>query len=254
MRIIVSLLALILMISAAAAQSVSDNVPPFAADSAPEKAPAASAPPTATAPVDPYTVTDVNADVTADNASHARDQALMQAERSAYAQLCTRMGATDNEAKLDDATIESLVQSFEVQSEHLSSVRYIGVFTIQFKPQAVQKRIVKAATAAADAGETPPAPAVAPAKPMPTGPLSHMMIGVQADSLASWMQIKRRISTLSQVATIETLDLGRGISHIDLAYAGSIPDLQKALSDQGLVLRQAPTGAWEIYDGSMIER
>jgi hypothetical protein len=190
--------------------------------------------------------------VTADTAAHARDQALLQAERAAFTQLCARMGAPDSAAKLDDATLESLVQSFEVQSEHLSAVRYIAVFTIQFKPLSTQKKIGKAAPASTDANETPPV--VVEAKPMPQGPLSHVLIGVQADSLASWMQIKRRISAAAQVANIETLDVARGLSHIDVAYAGSMPDLQQSLTAQGLVLRQTPIGVWELYDGSMIAR
>ena len=31
-----------------------------------------------------------------------------------------------------------MVQSFEVQDEHSSSVRYIGTFTVQFRPNAVR--------------------------------------------------------------------------------------------------------------------
>jgi hypothetical protein len=259
-----SLLALIFVVSAAEAQSVSESLPPFAAANEPEKtptpppapSPTPSAVPPAVVVTDPYTVTDVNADVTADSAAHARDQALMQAERDAFTQLCTRMGAAEGAAKLDDNALAALVQSFEVQSEHVSPVRYIGVFTIRFKPLSVQKKIGKsAAPVPADAADASAAPAVViEGKPMPQGPLSDVLIGVQADSLASWMQIKRRLNAVPQVARINTLDLGRGLSHIDVAYSGSILDLQQALIAQGLVLRQTPTGIWELYDGSMVTR
>lgn len=252
--ILLPFFALILAVSAAQAQSVSEDMPPFAAETEPEKAPTAP-PQSPTVPSDPYTIADVNVDVTADNAAHARDQALMQAEREAFTQLCARMGAPASTTKIDDDSLAALVQSFEVQSEHLSAVRYIGVFTIRFKPLSTQKKIGAAAAVptATENSDTPP-PVVVEAKPTPHGPLSHVLIGVQADSLASWTQIKRRINAVPQVADIETLDLARGLSHIDLAYAGSIMDLQQALTAQGLVLRQTPAGVWELYDGSMISR
>lgn len=86
-----------------------------------------------------YTVTDVAADVTADNAAHARDQAVAKAQRTAFEQLVDRLGApADVSKKLSDDDISTLVKSFEVQDEHRSAVRYIGTFTVEFKPNAVK--------------------------------------------------------------------------------------------------------------------
>ena len=86
-----------------------------------------------------YVVTDVAADVTADSAAHARDQAIAQAQRSAFNQLLDRLGANSSVAtKLSDDDLSTLVKNFEVQNERTSSVRYIGTFTIQFKPNAVR--------------------------------------------------------------------------------------------------------------------
>jgi len=86
-----------------------------------------------------YEVTDVAADVTADSAAHARDQAVAQAQRTALQQLLTRLGANAQLAgKLGDDDIATLVQNFEVQNERSSSVRYIGTFTVQFRPGATR--------------------------------------------------------------------------------------------------------------------
>ncbi len=200
-----------------------------------------------------YTVSDVNADITADTAAHARDQALMQAERSAYTQICAKLNAPDSATKIDDDSLSALVQSFEVQSEHLSAVRYIGVFTIRFKPAALQKKLGKYLLAANDAAGNNPLSPDAP-KAQPTGPLSHLSVAVQTDTLASWTQIKRRLNAAPQVARIDMIDLGHGLSHIDLSYSGSINDLQQALTSQGLILRQNGINIWEIYDGSMVPR
>lgn len=86
-----------------------------------------------------FEVNDVVADVTAANAAAARDQAIMQAQRDALGQLLTRLGAdTALAAKQNDDQLARLVQGFEVQQERTSAVRYIGTFTVQFKPQAVR--------------------------------------------------------------------------------------------------------------------
>jgi hypothetical protein len=87
-----------------------------------------------------FQVADVGADVTAVSAAKARDQAIMQGQRSAFSQLLGRLGVSPSiAAKLSDEDIATLVQNFEVQSEHSSSVRYIGTFTIQFHPNAVRR-------------------------------------------------------------------------------------------------------------------
>jgi hypothetical protein len=91
-----------------------------------------------------YEVTDVAADITADSAAHARDQAIAEAQRSAFEQLLTRLGADSSLAgKLTDDDIATLVQNFEVQNERTSSVRYIGVFTVHFRPMATRDWLAK---------------------------------------------------------------------------------------------------------------
>lgn len=84
-----------------------------------------------------YIVNDVAVDVTADSAAHARDQAIIQAQHSALGQVAERVGADPSVAtKISDDDLATLVQSFEVQEEHTSAVRYIGTFTVQFRSAA----------------------------------------------------------------------------------------------------------------------
>jgi hypothetical protein len=86
-----------------------------------------------------YEITDVATDITAESAVHARDQAVKQGQRAAFEQLLQRLGADPAlGAKLGDDDIAALVQSFEVQNERSSPVRYIGIFTVQFRPSAVR--------------------------------------------------------------------------------------------------------------------
>jgi hypothetical protein len=254
-----SLFVALSLASVAQAQSISQNLPGYGSSPLPDvstPAPAATPNPTV-APADPFTVTDVTADVTADSATHARDQALMQAERAAYVQLCSRMNVPESAAKLNDNGVAALVQSFDLQSEKVSALRYIGVFTIRFKPQSVQRKLGKYVPAGADAnGNLIPGGSgvIVDAKPGPAGPVSHLPVAVQTGSLAAWTQIKRRLTSMPQVVRVDTIDLGRGVSHMDLLYSGSVDDLQTAMSGQGFVLLQGPMGDWELADGSMVPR
>lgn len=103
-----------------------------------------------------YSVSDVAVDVTADSAANARDQAIMQAQHLAFAQLLTRLGADASiSERQDDNAIASLVQAFEVQQERSSAVRYIGTFTVQFKPNAVRNLLNKSGKEFSDARSKP---------------------------------------------------------------------------------------------------
>ena len=91
-----------------------------------------------------YQIQDVAVDVTADSASHARDQAILQAQHAAFETLLARLNADVGLAEKEgDNNLAAIVQGFEVQEERISSVRYIGTFTVQFKPGAVRNFLGK---------------------------------------------------------------------------------------------------------------
>jgi hypothetical protein len=77
---------------------------------------------------------------------------------------------------------------------------------------------------------------------------------VDTPSLAVWGQIKRRLTMVPQIARVDTIDLGRGVSHIDLVYNGTIDDLENAVTTQGFILRQGLSGDWDLADNSMVPR
>lgn len=117
-------------------------IPAFAPAGAQNSAPSAAV----------YNVSDVAVDVTADSAAKARDLAIQQAQRTALGQLIERVGADPNvAAKLSNDDIATLVQNFEVSGERASSIRYIGTFTVQFRPQAVRNFLNMKGTAYNDA-------------------------------------------------------------------------------------------------------
>jgi len=113
---------------------------------------------------DLFMVTDVDADVTANSAAQARDQAITEAQHTAFDQLLDRLGVDKSQvAKLSDDDLATLVQNFEVQNERTSSVRYIGIFTVQFRPNAVRTFL----------GNHLPSTIVARSKPLLLLPIVH---------------------------------------------------------------------------------
>ncbi|MDD3371970.1 MAG: hypothetical protein PHE27_09125 [Alphaproteobacteria bacterium] len=203
---------------------------------------------------DPFTVTDINVDITADTAAHARDKALEEAQRKGYVQLLTKLGTTDS-GNLSADELAGLVRSFEVQSEHLSPVRYVGVFTVSFKEAAVRNRVIVPPPQAQPQSHTLQLPAsmqapVAPSEPPP----AHLSVTIRAESLPAWVQIKKRLSEVMPITNIDMLGIGRGLVHIDLTYTGLLDDLKEAVAAQNFLLGQMPAGTYELYDGSLSTR
>ena len=89
-----------------------------------------------------YIVRDVKVDILSDSAVKARDKAFGEAQKTAFMKLATRYlspvelkGFVPPDAK----TIAGMVQDFEVQSEQLSTKRYVGIYTFRFKAGAANR-------------------------------------------------------------------------------------------------------------------
>lgn len=89
-----------------------------------------------------YRVADVIVDVTSGNAALARETAIVQAQRQAFLQLMERLGASAP-VNTGGGDIAAFVQSFEIQKEHAAGLRYLGTFTVQFKPDLVRNYLTQ---------------------------------------------------------------------------------------------------------------
>ncbi|HYE00253.1 MAG TPA: DUF2066 domain-containing protein [Alphaproteobacteria bacterium] len=88
-----------------------------------------------------YTVRDVEVDVTAANATAARERAIAEGQQKAFARLAERLVSETDRARLpqlDATAVADLVRDFEVQQEKVSAVRYLGTLTYRFRPNAVK--------------------------------------------------------------------------------------------------------------------
>ena len=95
------------------------------------------APPTAPITQDALTVTDIAIDKTDKNAVAARDQAILEAKRTAFHKFAER-SMTPEAFKAykfpDDQTIAPLIKDFEIKNEQLAANRYAASFTVRFNP------------------------------------------------------------------------------------------------------------------------
>ena len=89
-----------------------------------------------------FTVEGITVDVTAENSVAARDEALIKAQREAFAVLAQRMvaeGQAGNVGVPDDNALSNFVRDFEVTNEKLSAVRYIGTYTFRFREKEISQ-------------------------------------------------------------------------------------------------------------------
>ncbi len=95
----------------------------------------------------PYVVSRVEVDQTAASAARARELAIVEGQRKAARRLLERLVPASHQARLpqlSDAQIADLVDSFEVNSERYSSVRYVGVLTFRFNDADVRELLGRA--------------------------------------------------------------------------------------------------------------
>lgn len=107
-----------------------------------------------------YSVANVPVDATAASADTARDAARLQGEHQAYAILLARLTRASDASRLppaNDATLNDLIQGFEVANERHSTVRYLADYTFHFRPDAVRQLLRGAGVPFA---ETPSKPLV----------------------------------------------------------------------------------------------
>ena len=87
-----------------------------------------------------HTVSGISIDVTADNAVQAREQAITAAQRAGLGVLIERLSQMDASSARQVSfgvaaeALAPLVSNFQVAGERSSAVRYIGQFTVSFRP------------------------------------------------------------------------------------------------------------------------
>jgi hypothetical protein len=197
------------------------------------------------------TVSDVPVDVTAKDAAAARDQAIAVAQSKGWDKLMKQM-VTDpaQQARLHPSQqeIESFVQDFGVESERVSTVRYIGVYDVRFRESRVRKYLSDSgvtAVAAITPDAAQPDQQGAEQSQQPAGPASVATpypIAVPVAGIEGWVRLRNQLTSTSGVQHVALDALTRQAAALTLDFAGDVVALQAALSNSGYVLVQTAPG------------
>lgn len=93
-------------------------------------------------PADPFSVSGIPVDASADSAAAARPLALAEGQRRAFTTLLRRLTLPDDQGRLprpSEAVLNDVVAGFGIDEERASPTRYIGKITVQFRPDAVRR-------------------------------------------------------------------------------------------------------------------
>lgn len=93
-------------------------------------------------PADPFSVSGISVDASADSAAAARPVALADGQRRAFTTLLRRLTLPDDQGRLprpSEAVLNEVVAGFGIDEERTSPTRYIGKITVQFRPDAVRR-------------------------------------------------------------------------------------------------------------------
>lgn len=176
-----------------------------------------------------YVVSGVPVDVTAADAVTARDQAILEGQRKAFAMLMEQQLGPEKAATIttpSDERLSAMVEDFEVESERISGVRYVGVLTFRFDQDSID--------AATGLAPEPTAEIVTDA--MPSGPVRTITVNVPIASLRDWLEVQRRLSGIRTVQRTDVRGISRTDGELNLVFFGDELALQQALAQQQLTL------------------
>ena len=208
----------------------------------------------------PFEVRNVEVDQTAATAAEAREAALAEGQRKAFRRLVERLALRSHHERLprpSPAQMSDLIESFEVQSERASAVRYIATYTFRFHPEGVRAQLQRA--------EIPFAETYA--RPLVVLPVFHDGdVAVLWDEpnpwLAAWRTLPQRdglqpliipLGDLSDIGAISADQAQRGasdrIAAIAAKYGAGGAVLVEAVIAQGRSGQQVAQVAATRFDG-----
>ncbi len=184
------------------------------------------------------TVSDVPVDVTAKDANAARDSAIAAAQSKAFDMLVKQMVSNPpDQARLHPGQqqIEGFVQDFSVESERVSTVRYIGMYSVRFRESLVRKYL-------ADSGVGGVSPVTgqsdSPAEQVPAGALTSFPIAASVASVDEWVKLHNQLARTPGVRRVQLDALTRNGAAVTLDFQGDVIALQAALAGSGYMLAQ----------------
>jgi hypothetical protein len=168
-----------------------------------------------------YTVAGVPVDATADSAVTARETARQQGETVAFGMLVERLVPAEQRGSVpvpQGEALTNMINSFEVDDERTSAVRYLGRYTFHFDPGAMRAHLGAAGVQAV--AEPAPRALVLPVLDLAGGPV----LWAGANSWLEQWQVRPPVSPmvpmdlpLGDLQDITAVDAASAIAGIDPA-------------------------------------
>ena len=178
-----------------------------------------------------YTVSGIPVDVTAADASTARDQAIVDGQRAALQKLVENMMGAEKAKQIplpSDDEISAMVQDFEAENERVSSVRYVGSLTYRFLSDPVDRLVGRAPAGTLDTTTMP----------MPAGPVRTITAKVPISGLEQWTEVRSKLVGVPLLHRADVRYLAPDEGKIDLVFSGEPAQLMQALAQHQLQLTQ----------------
>ncbi len=178
-----------------------------------------------------YTVSGIPVDVTAADASTARDQAIVDGQRAALQKLVENMMGSEKAKQVplpSDDEISAMVQDFEVETERVSSVRYVASLTYRFQSDPVDRLVGRAPAGTLDTTTMP----------MPAGPVRTITARVPISGLQQWREVRSKLVGVPLLHRADVRYLAPDEGKIDLVFSGEPAQLMQALAQHQLQLTQ----------------
>ena len=163
----------------------------------------------------------VNVDVTDVNAAAAKEKAMLQANRQALnnvAPLLATQSGVDLINSLSNEQIAYFIKDATVLEEKSSDVRYMASLKITIQDGILRQYLEEKGVA----------------EELPSETIDVLYV---FPTLSAWLQIERKLKSISNVEKIETIAMSNDKVQFKINYLGSFDDLSRNLSVDGYSLR-----------------
>jgi hypothetical protein len=130
-------------------------------------------------------------------------------------------------AVISDSRVGDYVTSVRIESEKFLGTRYLGRFSVEFSPEAVQNLIEIGVSGRGQSAASLP---------------HSILITVQFSDLSNWVNLRQRIALTAGVLEIEPQSLSQDKALILLRTTLPITTLRENLEQTGLITEETPQG------------
>ncbi|MFN5589260.1 MAG: hypothetical protein ACK48P_05445 [Holosporales bacterium] len=169
-------------------------------------------------------------EINLENTGDSRATAIVQAQKKALRQLLERLTGADPSptlAVISDSRVGDYVTSVRIESEKFLGTRYLGRFSVEFSPEAVQNLIEIGVSGRGQSAASLP---------------HSILITVQFSDLSNWVNLRQRIALTAGVLEIEPQSLSQDKALILLRTTLPITTLRENLEQTGLITEETPQG------------